>query len=1536
MISAIRILAMELTAVFFLGLLPTGFYAADVDALANGTVVYYEDFNYPDNSVKSSVLSTLGWKTATTLRSNQTNYSIVGGRLYCDSISSSATGDSYVTVLDDAAMSEVAEGDYTISYKLTYAASTGYTRYGCVLYNYNGYKSYNSVHIRVAGYGNNQVRSAAKWYDYDSSSSSYYLKATGTSSVSYKLYGVQSASADATSNTDYPFVNKTLTVRVAVDKDVGTTVYINGTKVSVPTATYTDLFTATQQYASAIGLKTSKGIQLYLDDFMVYTGLGDIPTGVTKESVTYVRPTSDEDKNAIKVLSFNTLYSDQSTDVFGNGITRTYHMYNVVAGLHPDIVGLQERSAANMNGVTALLQSDADYSVVNEYRTDTSVANVVSYVPILYSTKRFSLVANDASNNNIANGALLFDKSYNIKDMTADQIAAYAGTKGLAWAVLKDKKTGDYVLVLNAHFALNSSSYTNYTDEEALEARLSNASQAIEKMQAVYDVFGVIPTVFTGDFNMRLNDASYKLLSEHFEDSIYANDDFVKYEYSMNKISGADFTRAPNAPIDHIFYNDQALTPTRYYIGNKAKELMIASDHLPVMTTFSYNKVVAPTPSHTTNVYSSQQFVSLKGEGEIYYTTDGSDPRTSQTRKLYGNAITVTKDTVLKSVAKVNGVYSNVDRVTLYFSTPLYITEVVKNDPGTDHTDGFEIFNASTVEVDLADFTIWSYSNASEATLLAETGVNVTSQMPMAYRKGDAVLPSGAVAYCPIVHSDSYLKADMVSGTETAYLVTLNEDATKVTYYKDRYAKAIAYDGSGNISQGLIFPIDRTARSIGYTDSGVAVRRYDYYHSTDGSTNNISNHFGLANSNYTKLFITLDTAQSATESICTVTLDSTGGGITTATDGTTSVGIGGLNFAPSTGTDMTKLGYSANITIGALTPEQETAFAAYNAIKHGDDAVAITTAEEFAAMSTAGRYYLAADITLSASYASVFTGSLDGKGHTVTTSVPMFADMSGTLKNLTVNGDIVVSEGYNSAVSKQVTGNAHFENITVNANLSGGTSTGGIVGYAVGGAKVSIVRCINNGSVSGTSQTGGIVGYSQGTLLSVDECINNGKIYSTNYCAGIVGRFGKNAATMSYKCNITNCQNNGEVSATANRAAGILGYSIGYIMISGCENYGYIHYEGSIVDFNAGGIYGEGGNTYTSGTTTVNTKNSVMITDCYNYGRVEGTGSVGGIMGKAPYVGPVSGYNYVIDSCGNSGDIISVDGGSTRGTKGVGGIAGYFYGTTNNGIFRCYNVGNISLSVSDGSTARAAGIVCYFNGTKSYLKDCYNAGTITVSGTGAEAYQLFYNKHATGGAAEYIGNNHALAVSGATYAQNGTQASTVTTFTAEELANGSLMDRINNGTSVNCYFQETSVQAYPVLREYKGFTLWGIILEENSNYADNETQIYKVPLMTNAKSFAAEFVSDVSIQNGSNKLAASDIIGTGYCVYSFDGKLQKVIVVTGDIDGNGAMSASDYVAIKQHLKGELALSTVQETAADIDYSGTISISDYVMMKYSME
>lgn len=1533
-----RLIAITLALVMFTGFVPAMSNIINTNAegaLPNGTVIYYEDFNYANTAGNSNVLSTLGWALAEEYRTNTATYSIIGGKLLCDSTDTSATTDSYVTVLDDEAMSEVVKGDYTIAYKLNYVTATDYTKYSCLVYNYNGYKSYNTANVRIAGFGYNQVR-AYSWYSYDDSESSYYMPSTNTNSISYKLFGVYPATATASVGTAYPMVGKEITVRIAVDIDAGTTVYVNGVKVSAP-AKYKELFMSSQVYASAIALKNTAGVKAYMDDFVVYTGLGDIPSGLSKENVSYVPPKAPDNGDTVKAMSYNVYYISQSTVALSDGLNRTTHLYNVINGYHPDIIGFQERTEANKTGITNLLTNNTHYRVVDEYRTDTSISYVHHHAPIMYNTDRLTPESNTAANNHMGHGALLFKDCYEVRNLTATQRASFSPGKSMSWAVFKDKDSGSYVLAMNTHFSLYLSTYTNYTRADAINDRLSNAAECLGVMKKVFDVYGSIPVIYTGDFNMYSFDPAYKYITEQLSDSLHGKDEFIKYEYSMGSITTPALVEVPDLPIDHIFYSPEALTPISYEVGNRSAEIRIASDHFPIISTFVIEKAAAPRCSHITGVYSGTQSVTLTGAEEIYYTTDGSDPRLSDTRKLYPGVISVTEDTVLKYCAYKNGAYSNVKRVTLYFGNPIYITEVTKNSPGTDFYEGIEVINVSSVPLDLFDFVIWNYSDAVPSSWTSFPAADVILQMKMASVEGQYVIPSGGVAFCPTVNSTMYMNKDALSATESNYLVTLNGDGTRVTYHTDRFAKAIAYDGSGNISPDMIFVIDRTARSMGYSENGTLVKRADYYSSDGATVNNLYRSFNLSNSAYTRLYITLSTAQYATEALTVCELDGTDGGTTTASDSSTTVLEGSYHFTPSGKTLMTTESFTKSAySIGSLNSAQQTAFATMISARRGDTKTAVSTAEEFAKMSANGSYYLTADISLSASYSAKFTGILDGNGYTVSTSVPMFADMSGTVKNLKIKGDIDGNGAYNGAVAAQSTGGARLENVTVNAKLYGGTITGGLIGYVADSGKNVAIDCVNYGDVHGTKETGGLFGYVAGTGLAVDGCINKGQISSDTYCGGLVARFGKDAASISYDCNISNSANYGDVKATSSRAGGILAYSAGNTRIAGCINYGNICFVSINTNSMAGGIYGAGSTTYTnSGGTSVDTVNAFAVTDCHNYGTVEATTNAGGIVGRGSNHNAYSGYSYTIKNCSNSGDIIMRDAGSTYSTKGAGGIVGYIYGgysSNGNGVYTCYNLGKVTAyGGTSGVMQRACGIAAFISGTTAYLKNCYNAGDVAASGDNAEAYQLFCNTDSTGCPAAYISNNHALAVSGAAYELNGTQSASYQTFTAAELEAGTVKTRLNNGAGKLYYYQSVSVK-HPVLKEFDNHLVNSIILKDNATYTEDGEMVYKVSANTLADAFAESFYTKVKVLDGDDAPAGSRPIATGWTVTSYDGTKQMTIIVSGDIDSNGMVSATDYINLKNYIKTNTTLNKHQLYAADANNSDDISAADYVTLK----
>ncbi len=80
----------------------------------------------------------------------------------------------------------------------------------------------------------------------------------------------------------------------------------------------------------------------------------------------------------------------------------------------------------------------------------------------------------------------------------------------------------------------------------------------------------------------------------------------------------------------------------------------------------------------------------------------------------------------------------------------------------------------------------------------------------------------------------------------------------------------------------------------------------------------------------------------------------------------------------------------------------------------------------------------------------------------------------------------------------------------------------------------------------------------------------------------------------------------------------------------------------------------------------------------------------------------------------------------------------------------------------------------------------------------------------------------------------------------------------------------------------------------------------------------------------------TDIIKTGMTIVINDGtnEYSYTIVVEGDVDGNGLVSATDYVKIKNHImeKAGSDLNIAQSLAADVDGNGSIGATDYVKIK----
>lgn len=365
-----------------------------------------------------------------------------------------------------------------------------------------------------------------------------------------------------------------------------------------------------------------------------------------------------------------------------------------------------------------------------------------------------------------------------------------------------------------------------------------------------------------------------------------------------------------------------------------------------------------------------------------------------------------------------------------------------------------------------------------------------------------------------------------------------------------------------------------------------------------------------------------------------------------------------------------------------------------------------------------GEYKITADLDmagLTVPTVEEFPGTLDGQGHTIknlTASAPLFQKLTGTVKNLTIEGNVSVTlaeetaEGHPLAVLANIS-KGTIENVTNKANVTmsssgilGSPVVAGIVAYQEGGAlknlsnfgKVSLTHAGSaNAAIPGFNRkpfvaVGGIVGVlvkssiensqNEGVISVVGT--NPAQVSARHYVGGLVGT--PEGAV------VKGCVNKGAVSADftdpAKSAAkqvwvgGIIGGRNGDgkdfdgAQVENCDNYGEctLIAENSVNNYLAG-IAGQSNVEATSGVST-GEEGLLKIVNCHNYGKLvkKGAGGcrLGGIHGGAA----------TLENCVNEGEIV-VEGISTAGA--VGGLVGYptqaYHPVTN-----CKNIGNITVT----------------------------------------------------------------------------------------------------------------------------------------------------------------------------------------------------------------------------------------------------------------
>ncbi len=127
------------------------------------------------------------------------------------------------------------------------------------------------------------------------------------------------------------------------------------------------------------------------------------------------------------------------------------------------------------------------------------------------------------------------------------------------------------------------------------------------------------------------------------------------------------------------------------------------------------------------------------------------------------------------------------------------------------------------------------------------------------------------------------------------------------------------------------------------------------------------------------------------------------------------------------------------------------------------------------------------------------------------------------------------------------------------------------------------------------------------------------------------------------------------------------------------------------------------------------------------------------------------------------------------------------------------------------------------------------------------------------------------------------------------------------------------------------------VLIDDSEYKLNEKFVTIAEAASTAFAINEQFKCNVSVfDTKGNIIADSGVAGTGCVVKQLNGAGQVinsvVLVVIGDIDGDGAITATDAISQRQMLTQSASFDEAYLEAADLDNDGIINSADYIEMK----
>lgn len=391
----------------------------------------------------------------------------------------------------------------------------------------------------------------------------------------------------------------------------------------------------------------------------------------------------------------------------------------------------------------------------------------------------------------------------------------------------------------------------------------------------------------------------------------------------------------------------------------------------------------------------------------------------------------------------------------------------------------------------------------------------------------------------------------------------------------------------------------------------------------------------------------------------------------------------------------------------------------------------ISSAAEFAAMKADGEYYLANDITITASYAETFKGKLDGNGKTITvkSATPVFKKIeSGKISDLNIEMEFEAEkpDADFGALAGTAYGTFEYINVDINAVFTAKATIyniGGLIGTVNGETELDMVTvkgAIKENTPNEESDNckigrGGIIGAASTAVkkVSIESCANYADLTSNVIRAGVGGIIG--ASNDNTQLVIKNTQNYGNIIANGalkgNAHAGIAGF-LGIMNANGnkdasleivdCRNYGNVSLSKTAKDNMVGGFAGR-----------LYGPSKVTIKGCVNSGNITSS-NAGGWDSAGGIIANIETYNFDwstnkeadirISNCVNTGVI---SGGAEQNNGGILGAALQL--NSPNVEVRISNCANYAEVKGNG-----AGILGHMGngegGGKLTISGCYNSG----------------------------------------------------------------------------------------------------------------------------------------------------------------------------------------------------------------------------------